>query len=322
MWYSSKMGKESYKKYPSGIEENSIIDELSRTGLPHDLQQQMGLVPPKSDFEKKNYKPLKEVKTYVLPFSIFNDVNPLPEIPGGQWRALTSTPLEPNVYYTLEGKPGEDVDPVLAESPFILFKDKKTTIDLIHEATHILDLNLRSGTKSLLDYVLKYNELLACFNEIISAIYFNNNISYPLFMNLRDYSQNQKFSRLDNLKAYINYPILWNNIKENIKKYGFTETLKRKNIIINKSRDEIFKKYIIYLLEYKKIKKDDYKNIIKYIKKTILDILESKNLSNKEKIKIIFNTINSLKNRGDSWLPKEIEDEIYNFYGNRFLKEK
>ena len=79
---------------------------------------------------------------------------------------------------------------------------------------------------------------------------------------------------------------------------------------------------MLFLLQTEKVENNDYKNIIKYYKKTIKEIFESETLSWMDKIKLINHMLNNLKNIGISWIPKEIEDEIYNFYGDRFLREK
>lgn len=43
MWYSSRMMKQSYKKYPKGTEQRSLREELSLTGMHQDMIDKLGL---------------------------------------------------------------------------------------------------------------------------------------------------------------------------------------------------------------------------------------------------------------------------------------
>lgn len=280
----------------------SVEDALSETGIPHDLQFQLGLLPQTPEAPRPS-----SVLVHILdPESYEKNIGE-----NQKGMAFYSRKIHPirsnNLYFT---------------TPAIFLKGYDPTT-LVHEVTHLYDEDLQkkiARIKNDVEYQLNKNELLADFNAIISAIYFNNNLTYPVF-----FSQHmQKVTDLQFLKSnYFSNIILWSLIKESIEKNGFYETIKMKEQII-KEAEKYFCDHIANLFAdvyFKNSSGLKFKDAIKSLNFIIRQIIFSFNISLENKERIIKSFLRLAKNPSRDWMSKKIKDEVYNFYGERFLKD-
>lgn len=294
-----KMIKESYKKYPKGTEQRSLREELSLTGMPPDMIDKLGLK------TKEDY-PVYRVPEEIYPsqlarMSVENDVKAQTFVPAGEMREFLNI--------------GEDI----IQTPFSITK-KYSPFTIVHEATHLSDLEKKptiQKIKSILDYSLNDLELSAFFNEIVYYLYSKNKATYPEFVNFMYGNK-----KLKDIKEHFSPNIfLWGFIKDSFKKNGLQKTIDMKKEIIEKTKDKIIDSLIPYIADVyvKSAKKSDENfNLIFDLLEQVL--LES-SLSKETIDKIAEKFYNFISSPSRDWLDKLTQDEIYNFYGDRFSKD-
>lgn len=306
-----KMIRESYgvKIDQLGTTINTLNEELSLSGLPHDLIRQLGLSPTEKE---KNRSIPRSVPVYRVKPEVY-DKN-IGEGEGGK-AFISSDPK--NDYGFTKGDLGHFVSPVI-------FLKGYNPSALVHEATHITDLDLDPKLiefKTEFEYQLSEYELSANFNQIIAAIYNNNNITYPLYFsqNVGNVLDLQTVKRANSSSL-----ILWGLIKESIEKNGFKETINNKKEIIKKTKKYLIEKImnIFFDAYYLTSKHLGFSKGIKNIYLIFKDMILSSTLSKEDKTEIIKQIIKKMIKPDREWMPEKVEDEIYNFYGDRFLRKK
>jgi hypothetical protein len=303
MWYSNKMKKKSYKKKSKGTEQRTLSEELSLTGMPPDMIEQLGL------------KEKKDINVYRIPQEKF--LQTMKDF------SISDQPLA----VTLFNKPKNFKQNLLdtnIETPSIILRDYIPAV-LIHEATHWHDLkgekpSLNQISTSILEYCLNDLELSAYFNEIIYFLYSKNNATYPIFRlyTMKNIENLEDFKNLNFIPGFF----LWGIIKNSVEKNGFYRTIKMKKEIIEKAKEQILDSIIPHILDvYLKTNKLSVFDI-DYIQDFLISILSSSmNLTPEilEKIKEKFYYY--IEHPTRDWLDKLTQDEIYNFYGDRFSKD-
>lgn len=287
-----------------GTTVQKIDEALSATGLPHDLQYQLGLGPKTEKIQRPN------VPVYTVRPKAYEE-----NIGGNQGGQFVFTGDDPKLVRK------KDLGSFLTPAIFLRGSHSPS---LIHESTHLYDPDitlLRSLNINQLEYQLNKHELLANFNTITSAIYFNNNLTYPVFMS----QYIRKVPDMKTLKSANNSTIiLWSLIKDSIEKNGLHKTIDMKNEIIEETQKYVCDNIANLFADvyFKNAKSFKFKDKIKSLKFIIKNVIISMKISPENKKRIINSFFKLSKEPSREWMPEKVKDEIYNFYGERYLRDQ
>jgi len=297
-----KMIKESYKKYPEGTEQRALSEELSLTGIPKDMLEQL------------NLSNIPNINVYNLPeeqFSIFVRENNIPE-------SIAAVFLRRPFFSHPDKR--INIGEIYIKLPAIILKGSMP-FSFVHEATHWSDLHdapFILPPRSPLEYTLDDNELSAYFNGIIYFLYAKNNAKFHMFIiNLLG----QEMPSLETIRTKINPALifLWDYVKESFHKNGLQKTIKMKKEIIEKVKEKIIEAYVQFFIYAQLKNRNISPNNIEQLQNKLESMLGS--LPDEIKTKIRNSFYDFAKNKKiKDWMPKRTREELYNFYGERFLR--